>query len=63
VEFFYWPGDQWNPAEIAYGPNHNDRFYVKGLGSRFRQSPRDRKFLENPANGWIRLVPEDKGGQ
>jgi hypothetical protein len=59
MEFFYWPGDQWNPPELAYGPNSNGNFRVKELGSRFRQSPRTREYLENPDNGWIRLIPDN----
>lgn len=58
MELFLWPGDQWNPPEIAVGPNSNGKFYVRPLGSRIRQSPRTREYLENPANGWVRLVLE-----
>lgn len=57
VEFYFWPGDQFNAPEIAYGANGTERFTVKALGSVFRMSPRTRSYLDNPDNGWVKLQP------
>jgi hypothetical protein len=57
LEFYFWPGDQFNPAELAIAYKDGERFKVSGLGNVFRQSPITRKQVENPANGWIKLVP------
>lgn len=60
IEFFYWPGDQWNTPEFAHNRTGNaDSFKVIGLHNYYRQSPRTRSYLEDPANGWIRLVSVD----
>lgn len=57
LEFYFWPGDEFNAPEFAYGANGTDRFTVKPLGSVFRKSPRTRAELNNPANGWVKLQP------
>jgi hypothetical protein len=57
LEFYFWPGDEFNAPEFAYGANGTDRFTVKPLANVFRKSPRLRRELDDPAGGWVKLQP------